>query len=357
MICNVCSEEATEIFSVHDVPGLQSVFPESYSAAADFPRIDASYFLCERCGHISVSKSREMRFSRDYNNKTIASPAIQKHLSTVVDAVKKHCAPGARVLEIGCGRGELLLALKAAGFENLTGYDPAAEDDLGGMVVCDYWRGDRDTLVPYDVVIMRHALEEVKDPHSLIDTLQGAIGPESALYIEVTNATRIIDGADACALYPEYWNFFCGESLVRLLSRASFSVVELNDYFSGMWLGSWFRPRSRIVPDFEEIVRRVRRRIAALDGPVVVWGAGGRSSDLVNFCHIGVDLVAHVVDVEPTKWGRYVAGTGQSIISPDQIGDVSPKSVIVMNKIYLSEVKTRVPADCAVVTIEDLYRA
>lgn len=356
MLCNVCSEEARAIFAANGVPGLQSVFPGSCADAVAFPCVDATYFLCGRCGHISVLKSREMQFSETYNNKTIASPAIRKHLSTVVDAVKNHGAAGARILEIGCGRGELLSALKAADCKNLTGYDPAAEADLGGMIVCDYWRGDADIAQPYDIVILRHALEEVKDPAALIESLHGAIGPDSALYIEVTNGTRIVESADVCALYPEYWNFFSGESLVRLLSRSGFDVVGLDHFFSGMWIGAWFRLKPGKAPDFEDLVRRIRGRIASLEGPVVVWGAGGRSTDLVNFCEIGIDLVAHVVDVEPTKWGRYVAGTGQLIVSPDRLADLSPKTVIVMNKIYLPEVKTRVPAACSILTIEDLSR-
>ena len=45
------------------------------------------------------------------------------------------------------------------------------------------------------------------------------------------------------------------------------------------------------------------------------------------------------VDINPHKQGTFLAGTGLPIISPSELKDSSPDSVIVMNPIYDEEIR------------------
>ena len=47
-----------------------------------------------------------------------------------------------------------------------------------------------------------------------------------------------------------------------------------------------------------------------------------------------------MVDINPHKWGRFLAGTGHEIVSPDSLRDTRPDVIVVMNPIYLDEIRT-----------------
>ena len=60
-----------------------------------------------------------------------------------------------------------------------------------------------------------------------------------------------------------------------------------------------------------------------------------------NFLNIlnTTDKVKYVVDINPRKHGNYIAGTGQEIIPPEFLKSYKPDYIIVMNPIYLDEVR------------------
>ena len=51
------------------------------------------------------------------------------------------------------------------------------------------------------------------------------------------------------------------------------------------------------------------------------------------------DLIEYVVDINPRKHQQYVAGTGQEIVPPTFLRAYGPDTILVMNPIYLNEIK------------------
>jgi hypothetical protein len=84
-----------------------------------------------------------------------------------------------------------------------------------------------------------------------------------------------------------------------------------------------------------------RRRLARLHREgrrVVVWGAGSKGVTFLNVLGVGEE-VRYVVDVNPRKHGRHVAGTGQRIVAPEFLRGYRPDAAIVMNRIYAAEIR------------------
>ena len=69
----------------------------------------------------------------------------------------------------------------------------------------------------------------------------------------------------------------------------------------------------------------------------VVWGAGSKGVTFLNATGAGEEIVA-VVDINPRKQGKYVAGTGQPIVAPAALTDIHPDFVIIMNANYREEI-------------------
>jgi len=76
---------------------------------------------------------------------------------------------------------------------------------------------------------------------------------------------------------------------------------------------------------------------------IVVWGAVSKGVTFSNV--MGLNLfVPYLVDINPKKWGKYVAGTGQQIISPDFLKKYQPEIVIILNPLYREEIQNTLVA-------------
>jgi hypothetical protein len=84
--------------------------------------------------------------------------------------------------------------------------------------------------------------------------------------------------------------------------------------------------------------RRKLRDLHAQGCTAVVWGAGSKGVTFLNAVQAG-DAVRYVVDLNPRKHGRFVAGTGQEIVPPEFLKQHRPDVVILMNRIYEKEVR------------------
>ncbi len=73
-------------------------------------------------------------------------------------------------------------------------------------------------------------------------------------------------------------------------------------------------------------------------GKAVLWGSGSKAVSYLTTLGIK-DELEYVVDINPHKHGKFLAGSGQEIVSPEFLREYRPDAVIVMNPIYLDEIR------------------
>ena len=87
--------------------------------------------------------------------------------------------------------------------------------------------------------------------------------------------------------------------------------------------------------------RLTRLRAAGLR--TVLWGAGSKGVSFVNSV-AGSDAVEALVDLNPHKHGRFVAGSGHPVIAPERLRELGPDRVILMNPVYREEIAASLAA-------------
>jgi 2-polyprenyl-3-methyl-5-hydroxy-6-metoxy-1,4-benzoquinol methylase len=150
----------------------------------------------------------------------------------------------ARVLDVGCGNGEFLLEMRAAGWET-HGHetDPRAVErarEQGLDVRAGALEGGAYPAGFFDAVTLSHVLEHLHDPVGTLKTCRELIRDDGVLWIATPNLASY-----GHARYGRAWRglepprhlvLFTPSALVRALERAGFSRVELQRAASARWV-------------------------------------------------------------------------------------------------------------------------
>jgi hypothetical protein len=165
-------------------------------------------------------------------------------------------------------------------------------------------------------------------------------------------------------IYYEHCSYFTKASLAHLFAQEGFDVLDLfTDYDdqylmieacpvdgrgdAGQSLGSLQTAVREDVAYFTaEIPRRLAGWRAILDEiqqqgqRAVLWGSGSKGVAFLNKLDVSTEI-GYVVDINPNKFGTYMAGTGHEIVGPTFLQDYRPDVVIIMNPIYAPEITAK----------------
>lgn len=121
--------------------------------------------------------------------------ADQKRLQFITDAVTSRFAPGAKILDVGCGNGVISRHLGSKGF-NVLGIDVSAPsiaraNELNRSANTRFEVKSAEELVAagesFDVVICSEVLEHLQDPDALLRVLYQSLKDEGILVVTVPN--------------------------------------------------------------------------------------------------------------------------------------------------------------------------
>jgi len=373
--CPSCGSNKISVFyELEKVPVQSVALVFTRKEATDYPRGDIVLGFCQRCGFVfnTAFKPELVEYSSTYEATQRFSHTFSAFARDLANRlVDRYDLHDKIILEIGCGNGEFLNLLCSLGKNRGIGFDPSyvvehsdTTVQKGITFIKDFY-SEKYAGYQADFVCCKMTLEHIQHTADFVGMVRRAIGKhlDTIVFFQVPDATRILKDCAFEDIYYEHCSYFSPGSLARLFRRSGFDVLRLETEYEGQYLiiegmpENQKAPSSRVsqeddlevlgeyVSSFEARCQKKlspwQKRIEEIrkkNKRAVIWGSGSKGVAFLTTLKI-LDEIKYTVDINPFKQGTYMPVTGQEIVSPDFLGEYRPDVVIVMNPVYVEEIK------------------
>lgn len=332
-----------EIFRIESVPVFQNKMFATEAAALACPTGDVVLVQDMETGLVfnAAFEPDLLAYDHDYQNEQAYSAVFQRHLEDVIAVISRHFH-GKSLIEVGCGKGYFLEYLRNAGYE-ATGIDPAYEGANPYVVKAPFALG---LGLSADGIVLRHVLEHIPDPVAFLSNIAHANGGTGRVYIEIPCFDWICRRRAWFDVYYEHVNYFRLADFYCMFG----AVHEAGYLFAEQYLYVVADLATLRVPGFDErnAVQFPADFLAGIEHfchqrrgkRTAIWGAAAKGTIVARCMKRAGAQVDFVIDINPSKQGKFLAGSGLRVTSPEEaVRALNPgDEIAVMNSNYLDEI-------------------
>jgi SAM-dependent methyltransferase len=370
-VCQACGGSGLTVFyEARRIPVHSCMLLESRDAARSFPTGDLRLGFCPRCGFIGniAYDERLQHYAPGYEEQQSFSPRFNA-FSTALAArlIERYDIRGKHVVEIGCGKGDFLVQVCELGGNSGVGIDPSyvpgrQESERVRFIQDSY--SERYSNVRGDVVMCRHTLEHIGGVKDFMQRVRRTVGDrnDTVIFFEVPDVQRVLREQAFWDIYYEHCSYFSLGSLARLFRACGFEILDLAKEYDDQYLVLDARPSSApTAPRFEpendldqlaEDVACFQTNFRARSDywkqkllgdreagrKTAIWGSGSKCVAFLSTLGAS-EFVDCIVDINPYRHGKFLAGSGKQIQSPESLRNYRPDVVVAMNPIYREEIR------------------
>ena len=354
--CPVCDgSDFIPLYALEALPVFQNIVYESAQEAVDALMVPINLQECLFCGfvHNPLFDPSLLVYDKRYQNEQGLSPAFERHLDQTIQSFLEKGYKDKSVTEIGCGKGLFLEKMKRQGFQNIKGFDPAYEGDSPYISVSYF--DENSEIEKADLIIIRHVLEHIEDPIAFLQMVAKANNYHGDIFIEAPNFDWIRRSKAFWMVFPEQCSYFSLVSMKNIFKEGDvfpvFGDQYLNVYSPLRFLNNididWRNFSAKgIVQDatleLNQNIEKVRQLFERYsDREIIIWGGSARGVILVSILDKDRQKVHCLIDINEKKQGKFIAGTGHAIHSPQYLKELDKDKIVVFvaNGNYLNEIR------------------
>jgi SAM-dependent methyltransferase len=341
-LCRLCGSDLlpSPVIRLEGMPLAAQYFPPRDEFARD-QGITLVVRQCSGCGLVQLDGEPVGYFREVITAASLSEKGRSSRLESMRRFAVKFELSGKRVLEVGCGQGEMLDVLAQAGL-SATGIEAAAGSvALGqakGRDMVHGYIGDVDAIrgAPFDAFVSLNYLEHLPDPGRIIRKIHGQTGPQAAGYVTVPNLEYLLSTRCLYEFVADHLCYFTRKTLTHAFESNGFDVLACEPINEDNDIEVMVKKRGAldVSPQFGEVealLEDLRQLIAerrSRGQKVAVWGAGHRTLALLSLG--GLKDVAFVVDSAKFKQGLFTPVLHLEISSPERLKTERVGLVLVM---------------------------
>jgi SAM-dependent methyltransferase len=381
--CRGCGNERLEtILDLGRTPLANNLLKKSQLKQPE-PFFPLVLMFCPACSLLQISETvpPEILF-RHYLYFSSVSDALLCHAQELAQLVMQERAldKSHRVIEIASNDGYLLQYYREAGIPVL-GIEPAtnvaavAREERGIPTINEFFGLElakklRAEHACADVIHAHNVLAHIDDLNGFVAGLGLLLKDDGVVVIEVPYVKDMIDRVEFDTIYHEHLSYFSLTALNHLCVRHGLrisSVKQLpihggslrvfmqheksrtNQLFTVERLlleeKQWGVDSPAFYLSFQGRVQRVKAQLLdllhglKLNGDrIAAYGCSAKGSTLLNYCGIGRETLAFVVDRSPAKQGLRTPGSHLPVYAPEELLEEMPEYALLLTWNFADEI-------------------
>ncbi|MCU4653930.1 class I SAM-dependent methyltransferase [Roseibacterium sp. SDUM158016] len=370
--CPACGgSDLRALYHLPAIPSQSVVLLDTREEAVAYPKGELTLTLCQGCGFMfnatfdaglvdySSTTEESQHFSGTFNR-------FAKDLAAEIAG--RQDLDGRLILEIGCGKGDFLEELVDITGAQALGVDPGfIPERLPGAAgrrirfLREYFDPDRIKETP-DLIVCRHTLEHIPEVGRFMEDVMAVTHGRDDVQVmfETPDAARVLAEGAFWDIYHEHCSYFTLGCHARLFRAAGLNVTKSYLAYGDQYIIQYAEP-GQGEPHAEErdlettlaLAEAFPARIAetrafwldkvqaahSAGRATAIWGGGSKAVAFLTTNGLGAEI-GHVIDINLHKQGKYLPGTGHVVSAPAALAADPPDTVIVMNPVYVEEIRT-----------------
>lgn len=344
--CPICqSRHLKQVFDLPSYPITERYAHERYSDLVE----NQLLMNCHVCGHVFLFTQLPAEILYDDTYKTASSThSSTSALRSFALFVKMHAAnlDGCAVADIGGNDGTLGRVLEVPA-EKYFIVDPVAvrRPDTYGVITDLKSVGSAVGDVGRVVILSSHTLEHVSDVHGLFESLSSSFGDGLELFLQVPSLECLVSRRRWFQVSHQHLHYFSAASLSYLCHVHGLTITHLKfdelhygalqvrivrgggggPQISARKIGN--RSIESSIGEFRAEFRLLSRQLARFEDGFDAYGAG-LMFPILTYHLPALRDARHIVDDDPSKWGKQFYGCGATVVSPDELL-VSSRPVVI----------------------------
>lgn len=357
--CRVCrSTELVKFISLGRQP-LANSFLRKTELNRSESRYPLEVYFCKHCNFVQLLHvvDRNTMF-RNYVYFTSGMPKISDHYrSYALSVMKRYMPQGGFTVEIGSNDGILLKFFQDSGCRVL-GIDPAKNivkvaEANGVKSICDFFgptvaRKVVDRYGHANALLANNVVAHIDDLHGLCEGVKILLDKNGVFVFEAPYLLDMFENLTYDTIYHEHLSYLAVRPLQRLFSEYNLEIFDAEIVpVQGKSLRAFVghKGNHHIKTVVEQMVRnelksglnrlltytKLAKRIAnsrdnliklmlnlKKKGEVIAgYGAPAKGNTLLNYCHIGSEILDYCLEDLPSKHNLYTPGTHIPVVNRD----------------------------------------
>lgn len=305
------------------------------------------------------------------NDACIGKERIDVALNFIKDygRIKK----GTKVLEIGCGEGQILLELSRQGL-SCTGLEPGPQiktlNSNQIRIIQDFFPSKK-LKNKYDLLLHFGVIEHIPDPVKFLRDQEEFLTKEGKIICGFPNCEPDLRAGDISLFLHEHFNYFSRDSFTRIAEAANFSVAKIEEGARGGMFHAMLKRKSRNytktrIPFFtnpQDFTKKADELRQAIDD----FFSNTKEEDIAVYCPLRCMNLLYIcgisscrlVDDNPMLHKKFLPTFKQRIENFHELKLRPPRKILIYSKTFDDVIRRKIRQTkelkhCEIKTISEL---
>ncbi len=380
--CRICKNKKLEkILNLGKMP-LANAFLDKNQISQKEISYPLRVVWCESCGLIQIDEivPPEVLF-KNYIYVSGTSEALRKHFEGLATEVVTNFKLNSEslVIDIGSNDGTLLKEFKKHGLKVL-GVEPAVNiakiaEENGIKTISNFFSVDIAKKIvrengKAEVITATNVVAHTNDLDGLLKGVSYLLKDDGVFVIEVPYLVDLLENVEFDTIYHEHLSYFAVRPLKKFFGEHDFKIINVErvKIHGGTIRVFVSKKKSRynisknvnklillekkkkmhevtVYKNFAGQVKKLKKDLVSLlqrlkseNKKVIGYGAAAKGNTLLNYYHIGPELIEFIADLNPMKQNKFTPGTNIPVYSPEQIYEAKPDYMLILAWNFADEI-------------------